>query len=194
MGRMTISKDSTAPKILELYVPGPDELRFREEMLSDPETMSYNANWDIDSCGYHKETGCIDFPKSEWDAWYKDWIGNEPESFYAYIRRVSDGAFIGDVNFHYTPEKEWWDMGIVICAPYRGRGYAVPALRLMLSHAFRDCGVTRLHNDFEITRSAALNVHLAAGFRITDDRDGIVHVMLTKEEFLRGCEGDDDRK
>ena len=28
-------------------------------------------------------------------------------------------------------------MGIVIYAPFRGKGYAVPALKLMLDHAFR---------------------------------------------------------
>ena len=46
-------------------------------------------------------------------------------------------------------------MGIVIYAPYRGKGYAVPALKLLLDHAFRDCGISRLQNDFETTRDAA---------------------------------------
>ena len=37
-------------------------------------------------------------------------------------------------------------MGIVLYAPYRGKGYAVPALKLMLEHAFRDCGISRLRS------------------------------------------------
>lgn len=85
--------------------------------------------------------------------WYDEWVGKEPERFYAYIKRSSDGAWIGDVNFHYTPEKDWWDMGIVIYAPFRGKGYAVPALKLMLDHAFRVCGISRIHNDFEVARN-----------------------------------------
>ena len=31
--------------------------------------------------------------------WYDEWVGKEPERFYAYIKRSSDGAWIGDVNF-----------------------------------------------------------------------------------------------
>ena len=169
---------------LELYIPALDELWFYREMMSDPKTMFYNANWDVDYDGYHKDTGCIDFPESEWAEWYEYWIGNEPERFYAYIKRISDGTWIGDINFHYTPEREWWDMGIVIYAPYRGKGYAVPALRLMIEHAFRDCGVTRLHNEFEIERRAALKSHLAAGFRDAGAEDGIQQLILTRDEYL----------
>ena len=32
-------------------------------------------------------------------------------------------------------------MGIVIYAPYRGKGYAVTALKLLLDYAFRELGV-----------------------------------------------------
>ena len=92
---------------LELYVPKLDDLWFRQKMMSDPVTMSYNANWNVEWDGYHKDTGCIDFPESEWVEWYEYWIGNEPECFYAYIKRRIDGAWIGEVNFHYTPEKNW---------------------------------------------------------------------------------------
>lgn len=153
-------------------------------MLSDAQTMSYNANWDVEYDGYHKDTGCIDFPQSEWADWYAYWVGNEPRRFYAYIRRATDGVWIGEVNFHYTQEQDWWDMGITIYAPYRGKGYAVPSLRLMLEYAFKQCGVTKLHNDFEITRPAALKIHLAVGFCDAGVEDGIQQVVLTREDYL----------
>ena len=168
---------------LELYIPALDELWFRQKMMSDAETMSYNANYD-DYAGYHRDTGCIDFPKSEWGEWYKDWVGKEPKRFYAYIKRTSDGEWIGDVCFHYAPEYDWWDMGIVIYAPYRGKGYSVPALRLMSEYAFKQCGVTRLHNYFETSRLAALKAHFAVGFRDMGVTDGIQHLLLTKEEYI----------
>jgi len=101
-------------------------------MMADPETMAYNAGWDVAYAGYHRDTGCIDCPDKALADWYDSWVGNEPERFYAYIKRSLDGAWIGDVNFHYTPEKDWWDMGIVMYAPFRGKGYAVPAPTLML--------------------------------------------------------------
>lgn len=170
---------------LELYIPTLDELHFREKMLSDPETMFYNANYDMDYKGYHKDSGCIDFSKPEWAEWYEYWIGNQPQRFYAYIKRISDGVWLGEINFHYTPEQDWWDMGIVIYAPYRGNGYAVPALRLMMEHAFKNCGVTTLHNSFEIERAAALKSHLSSGFRDCGVVDGIQHVVITRKEYLR---------
>ena len=137
---------------LELYVPKLEDLWFYQKMMSDPETMSYNANWDVNYDGYHRDTGCVDYPDAVLPAWYENMVGQEPERFYAYIKRSADGAWIGDVNFHYNPAKDWWDMGIVLYAPYRGKGYAVPALKLMLEHAFRDCGISRIHNDFEVAR------------------------------------------
>lgn len=170
---------------MELYVPKLEDLWFRQKLMSDAETMSYNANWDVKWDGYHKDTGCIDFPESEWAKWHEYWTGKEPERFYAYIKRCFDGTWVGEVNFHYTPEKDWWDMGIVICARYRGMGYSVPALRLMLNHAFFDCGIGRLHNDFEVERPFGLRCHLAAGFRATGVEDGFQHVMITKEEYLQ---------
>lgn len=169
---------------LELHIPTIDDLWFYQKMMSDPETMSYNANYDIDCEGYHKDTGCIDFPKSEWAEWHGYWIGNEPQRFFAYVKRASDGVWIGHVNFHYTPEQNWWDMGIVIYAPYRGMGYAVPSLRLLLERAFKKCGVTTLHNDFEVERSAALQSHLSVGFRDAGVVDGIQQLILTNAEYL----------
>lgn len=170
---------------LELYIPQLDDMWFFQQMRSDPETMSYNANWDVDYDGYHRETGCIDISNEEL-ADYVPLEDDEPERFFAYIKRCSDGKWIGDVSFHYTPDKDWWDMGIVIFAPYRGNGYAVPALRLMLDHAFRDCGVSRIHNDFEVARNeiSAWKTHLNAGFKELGIKDGFLQMMITREEYL----------
>lgn len=170
---------------LELYVPRLEDLWFYQKMMSDPATMAYNAGWDVDYDGYHKDTGCIDYPDEALPEWHDHWVGNEPERFYAYIRRKSDGAWIGDVNFHYNEERDWHDMGIVIYAPYRGRGYAVAALKLLLTHAFRECGISRLHNDFETSRGAAWAIHRKVGFRETGVENGLVQLMLTREEFLK---------
>ena len=159
---------------VELYIPKLEDLWFYQKMMSDPETMSYNDPWG----------GCIDYPDEVLPDWYARWVGQEPERFYAYIKRSSDGAWIGDVCFHYTPEKDWWDMGIVIYAPYRGKGYAVPALRLLLDQAFRVCGISRLHNDFETTRDAAWAIHRKVGFKEMGVEDGLLQLMLTKEDYL----------
>lgn len=174
--------------MLELYIPKLEDLWFQQRMLSDPDTMSYNAGWDVSYAGYHRDTGCIDFPESEWEDWYSGWIGREPDRFYAYLRRSEDGAWIGDVNFHDTPDRNWWDMGIVIYAPYRGKGYAVPALKLMLDRAFRVCKISRIHNDFELARKeeSAWQAHFSAGFREVSRENGWLAVEVTREEYLAG--------
>ena len=53
-------------KQVELYSPKPEDLWFREKMLSDSETMSYNAGYKPIYEGYHYESGCIDFPKEKY--------------------------------------------------------------------------------------------------------------------------------
>ena len=118
---------------LELYIPKPEDGRFYVQMMSDPETMAYNAPW-------FPPDGCIPEAEQEWKRLSSDWIGHEPERFYAYLRRTADGAFVGDVNFHYTPARDWWDMGIVIYAPERGKGYGKEGLRLLAAYAFSGSG------------------------------------------------------
>ena len=164
---------------LQLYIPRPEDGWFYVKMLSDPATMAYNAPW-------FPPEGCIPEPESEWLDLQASWIGKAPERFYAYLQRKSDGAFVGDVNYHRNPEQDWWDMGIVIYAPERGKGYGRQGLRLLLDRAFRvDC-ISCLHNDFEETRDAAYHIHKAVGFRESGTSDGITHLKITREEYLEG--------
>ena len=147
------------------------------KMMSDPATMAYNAPW-------FPPDGCIPDAEEEWERLLGSWIGQEPKRFYAFLRRTADGAFVGDVNFHYNPEKDWWDMGIVIYAPERGRGYGKQGLALLLDRAFRVAGIAKLHNDFETARDAAYRIHKAVGFREARIEDGIIHLELTREAYL----------
>lgn len=43
---------------LKLYIPKVEELEFYKYLLSDPDTMSYNAPW-------YPPDGCIDFPREK---------------------------------------------------------------------------------------------------------------------------------
>ena len=171
-----------APNV-QLYKPLLSDLWYRKQLLSDPETMRYNRGYDLGFPGYHNETGCIDFPESDWEAWFNWFCQSEPQRFYAYIVRCSDGVFLGEVNLHHNASGGWYDMGIVLEAVHRGKGYSTEALRLLLHEAFDRLGATEVHNDFEPDRSAALKTHLAAGFTVIEEENGIVQVRLTKEEF-----------
>ena len=163
--------------VLELYIPQENDGWFYVRMMSDPETMAYNAPW-------FPPDGCIPNAEEEWDRLCRTW--NVPGSgrFYAFLKHRSDGRFVGAVNYHYNPGKDWYDMGIVIYAPERGHGYGRQGLQRLLERAFLTDGIPRLHNDFETTRTAAFKIHKAAGFRVTGMEDGLVHLEITREEYL----------
>ena len=162
---------------LELYIPRPEDGWFYVKMMSDPVTMSYNAPW-------FPPDGCIPDAEDEWKRLCAEWIGREPERFYAFLRRISDGAFVGDVNFHHNAGRRWHDMGIVIYAPERGRGYGAQGLRMLIDRAFRTAGISRLHNEFETARGAAYRIHRAAGFREAGLENGVIRLELTREEYF----------
>lgn len=161
---------------LQLYIPRAEDGWFYVNMLSDPETMTYNAPW-------FPPDGCIPNPEEEWVNIQEHWIEKTPERFYAFLQRKCDGAFIGDVNYHHNPEQNRWDIGIVIYAPERGKGYGKQGLCLLLNRAFNVDGVARLHNDFETKRDAAFLIHKAVGFRDVGIVDGIIHMEMTQDDF-----------
>ena len=180
-----------ARSALELYIPRAEDMWFTRRMQEDPATMAYNAGWDVSFEGYHPDTGCIDFPESAWAAKHAYLVGHEPGRFYAFVRERESGEFIGEVNFHRVPEG-WHEIGVVLYAPYRGRGYGYAALELLLRRAFVDCGLPKLRNSFEETRDPGLAIHLRAGFRragVTEDRRfgapiQLLELELTREDYL----------
>lgn len=187
-----VMKDS-----LELYIPTVEDMYFVKALQEDPQTMSYNAGWDISFEGYHPDTGCIDFPQEQWGKKHERWVGHEPERFYAFVKERKSGRFICEVNFHYTADDDWWDMGVLVYAPYRGRGCGRRALELLLHRAFVVDKIDRLHNNFEDTRVAALSIHRQAGFREIGEsymmrfgeRVRVIELLLTREEYIAAHSG-----
>ena len=170
---------------LSLHIPACDELWYRQQLMQDPGTMSYNKGYDLNFAGYDKATGCIDFPREDWADWHAYFVGQEPKRFYAYIIRQSDGAFLGEVNVHRNEDAHWYEMGIVLEAKHRGRGYAADALGLLLRHAFEAMDADAVHNDFEETRTAAVRAHLSAGFSEYRRKNGILELLITREQYFR---------
>lgn len=162
---------------LQLYLPKREDGWFYVKMLSDPATMAYNAPW-------FPPDGCIPNAEAGWERVCKSLIGHEPVSFFAFLQRKTDGVFVGDVHYHYTPDKGWWDMGVLIDAQERGKGYGRQGLRFLLDQAFRVDGISRLHNNFERSREAAYHIHKAAGFREVGEENGCVQLELMKDDYI----------
>ncbi|WP_322181325.1 GNAT family N-acetyltransferase [Neglectibacter caecimuris] len=169
--------------MIELYVPEKTELWFREELLSDPVTMAYNKGYDLGFPEYHNDTGCIDFPKENWDSWYRRWVNAQPERFYAYLRRKSDGAFLGEVNLYRKGPEGWYEMGVVLHGKYRGQGYSAQGLKLLLRYGFEEMNAAGISNEFELSRKAASELHRAVGFRQIKTENGLTFWTISREDY-----------
>ena len=157
--------------MLTLRKPSRALMPFRQAMLSDPATMAYNAP-------YAPPDGCLPFPEECWDEWLSHWTNAAPERFCAYL--INDqGQSVGEICWHNRGQ----DMGIVIKAEYRGRGYGREGLRLLTEEAFRHAEITELRNTFEPDRPAALTLHLREGFVPLREQDGLLTLRLTRERF-----------
>ena len=152
---------------LELYVPKLEDYWFEELMESDPETMSYNAGYDVSYYGYHYDTGCIDFPKDRWNITYEKRI--RENRYFAYIKDNDINGFVGYVNYHYNKFDNRYECGIVIEAIYRGKGYSKPALKLLCEIA-KENGIKELYDNFEIDRGNTLEIFKSVGFIIEEEQ------------------------
>lgn len=168
---------------IELYVPKPADLWFRQKLLSDPATMSYNKGYDLGFDGYHKDTGCIDFPEESWAGWFARWVNAGPERFYAYLRDRASGEFLGEVSLHQTEGPGVYEMGIVLHSSQRGKGCSKEGIRLLLDCAFGKLGARKVTNRFEPSREAALNIHKAVGFQVAKEEEGLLRLELGRDAF-----------
>ena len=177
---------------LELHIPSVQDMAFVQKLYADPATMAYNAGWAGDYPGYCRDTGCIDFPAEQWAERCAWWVGREPERFYALVRERATGKFVGEANYHYTPSDDRYEIGVVVSADCRGRGWGAQALALLLRRAFLCDGLPEVYNSFEEGREPALTIHRKAGFRqvgeVETQRFGgrvkVLEVALTREEYL----------
>lgn len=157
----------TWPGGLTLHRPSWEELWFRQTMMADPETMSYNHAWG----------GTIPFPEDRWKDWYDHWIvKHENRRFYRYLKDPAD-CFVGEIAYHYDEERRIYAADVLVHAPYRGLGYGSRGLEL-LCEAAKENGVTVLHDDIAAD-NPAISLFLRYGFAEEYRTDEIV--MLRKE-------------
>ena len=133
--------------MIKLYKPNIEELWFKEKMMSDEDTMSYNH-------------GTIAFPESKWDSWYQRWM-TDGKHFYRYI---CDGdTFVGEVAYYLDSEREIYIADVIIYAPYREKGYGHQGLSLLCEYA-KNNGIKELYDDIAID-NPSINLFLKYGFR-----------------------------
>lgn len=167
---------------MKLYQPKFEELEYRMRLLSDADTMSYNAGFNLGIPEYDKDTGCISFSKEKWKTWYECWVGNEPNRLYSYI--MVDNQFVGEVALRYVESEAAHMISIIIDSRFRGRGYGSEALRLLMKVAFQDYKLEKLIDDFPVTRISSKGLFEKLGFSYVID-NGLIKFSMTKDEFER---------
>ena len=137
--------------MLELITPALEDLWFRESLLSDEETMSYNHAWG----------GTIPFPKEKWQDWYDHWIiDHENKRYYRYLK--DENGFVGEAAYHYEAEYGGFVANVIILSKFRGKGYGAKGLEL-LCNAAKNNGIAVLYDDIAID-NAAIRLFLKQGF------------------------------
>ena len=160
--------DDMSDNAIELYRPSLNELSFRELMLGDEDTMSYNHAWG----------GTIPFPMEDWYDWYEHWVVNAGDRrFYRYIKDSSTGEFIGEIAYHYDEGRQIYIADVIVFSLYRNRGYGSKALKLLCREA-ADRGVDVLYDDIAID-NPGISIFLREGFTEEYRTDEII--MLRKD-------------
>ena len=136
--------------MIKEYIPKLDDLWFREKLLADSNTMSYNHHWG----------GTIQFPKEDWASWYDYWIiNNDNERYYAYL--VNDNnEFVGEIAYHF--DGKYYIADIIVYAEYRCKGYGQEGLSLLCKKALEN-GIKELYDDIAIDNPAT-KLFLKNGF------------------------------
>ena len=149
---------------LKIYIPRLEDYWYEQKLQSDPDTMSYNAGWDVSYDGYHYDTGCIDFPKSKWEDTFNK--RKNENKFFAYLKDTNINEYVGYINYHYNENENKYYCGILIESKYRGKGYSKQGLKLLCDYA-KEHDVTELYDDFEIGRNG-IKIFEDLGFKIVN--------------------------
>lgn len=137
--------------MLVLTVPMLEDMWFREKLLADEKTMSYNHAWG----------GTIPFPKERWEEWYDYWIVNhEGQRFYRYLK--DENGFVGEIAYHYDSEYDGYVANVIVFSEFRGNGYGSKGLEL-LCEAAKENGISVLYDDIAIDNTA-VRLFLKHGF------------------------------
>lgn len=154
-------------KKISLYVPSLEDYWYEAKLQSDPDTMSYNAGYDVSYYGYHYDTGCIDFPECKWKETLEK--RKREKRFFAYIKDNELNEYVGYCNYHYNNNEDRYECGLVIESKYRGKGYSKEALKLLCDTAKAE-GIKSLYDNFEIDRGNTLNLFKNVGFKIIEEQ------------------------
>lgn len=142
-----------------------EDLWFRESMMADIETMSYNNAWG----------GTIPFPKEDWEEWYTLWVRNSgQERYYRYLKDDANKVFVGEISYHFDKLRNIYICDVIIKAEFRKQGFGTQGIQL-LCEAAKANGVEALYDNIAADNPSA-HLFLKNGFSIEFQNDEILMV------------------
>ncbi len=130
--------------------------------MSDPEFMAYNAGWTIGYPGYDRETGCIEWPESEWEVFAERLALPGGRQGYFHVRDTRAGTFVG--HAHDTVELDGAaHLRLNIVPARRGRGLGGQVLQLLVERIWPQTAVEEVVNELDDGRVAAVSTHRTCG-------------------------------
>ena len=135
-------------------IPEFNELNFRQELLADEKTMSFNE----------KYGGSIDFSEDKWQSWYDKWI-NSDDRFYYYI--MGNNKPVGECCIY--KEDDRWICSLIVKDEYRNNGYGKKALMFLIDLA-KKLDIDELYDNIGIS-NPSLNLFLKCGFEVVDTNE-----------------------
>ena len=153
---------------IALYRPSLVELGFRQSLMDDEETMSYN----------HAYGGTIPFPRERWADWYARWVEDGTgKRFYRYLYHEPDRQFVGEAAYRYDEAFGEYVCDVLVSAQYRGRGFGRRGLELLCAAA-KENGVKRLVDDIALD-NPSVELFRRMGFqeRLRNDE----YILMEKE-------------
>lgn len=151
--------------MLKVVKPELEDLWFRESMMADIETMSYNNAWG----------GTIPFPKEDWEEWYTLWVRNSgQERYYRYLKDDANKVFVGEISYHFDKLRNIYICDVIIKAEFRKQGFGTQGIQL-LCEAAKANGVEALYDNIAADNPSA-HLFLKNGFSIEFQNDEILMV------------------
>ena len=151
--------------MLKVVKPELEDLWFRESMMADIETMSYNDAWG----------GTIPCPKEDWEEWYTLWVRNSgQERYYRYLKDDANKVFVGEISYHFDKLRNIYICDVIIKAEFRKQGFGTQGVQL-LCEAAKANGVEALYDNIAADNPSA-HLFLKNGFSIEFQNDEILMV------------------
>jgi possible acetyltransferase len=151
--------------MLKVVKPELEDLWFRESMMADIKTMSYNDAWG----------GTIPFPKEDWEEWYTLWVRNSgQERYYRYLKDDANKVFVGEISYHFDKLCNIYICDVIIKAEFRKQGFGTQGIQL-LCEAAKANGVEALYDNIAADNPSA-HLFLKNGFSIEFQNDEILMV------------------